>query len=679
MWGRIIINRFLGRTVSIITILFVCQLALFLPRCHAASGLVRVAVDPNCPPYQFIREGQSAGVHVDILDSIAADCDFPLVYIPMKNMTECMTALQSGAVDIVLGIIRHGDMAKYHAVSTEPIEQSSLCMVAKKDDAEYVLTSTSRVIITYQSGVVDTSFMRTMLNWQMIPTSSQVSCFENLMEGRAHVFVGIKESILYQLRQKGLESGYEIIGDFLLPVEFSFAVQEKNTELLKKLNTAIYRLRISGMYEKIHGKWIPSAEGKYRAVFRKIALLASIAAAAVLLVALFNFRINRLLKRQVEEKTRDLRSVNSQLHQQVIETRNSNEVRNCIVESSPTAILVFGTDMRISLFNSSASRMVDEPPIVLGQSILEIPWLADFFLDRMDSLFTPEGEFRNEEISRETERGGKIFYRIGMYLLFCQEPSGKVVRGAILAIENITNERRLKDQIFEREKNLVLNRMIASIAHEIRNPLMSIKTYVELMPSKLGNPEFQQQLVHYVPKEVDRMNALVSDLIDYAKSPTTVRQTIDISEAIESCVALVLPMLKKLDIAISLNLEEGVKVRSDRSRLKQVIMNLLINGIEALEEKRSGQSGNDRRGMSIASRSDGEYCYVEIVDEGIGMTPEEMRHAMEPFYTTKPAGTGLGLAISKQYMDESGGSLWIDSEKGVSTRVTMQFKRILAC
>jgi polar amino acid transport system substrate-binding protein len=266
-----------------------------------------------------------------------------------------------------------------------------------------------------------------------------------------------------------------------------------------------------------------------------------------------------------------------------------------------------------------------------------------------------------------------------MYLLFCQEPSGKVVRGAILAIENITNERRLKDQIFEREKNLVLNRMIASIAHEIRNPLMSIKTYVELMPSKLGNPEFQQQLVHYVPKEVDRMNALVSDLIDYAKSPTTVRQTIDISEAIESCVALVLPMLKKLDIAISLNLEEGVKVRSDRSRLKQVIMNLLINGIEALEEKRSGQSGNDRRGMSIASRSDGEYCYVEIVDEGIGMTPEEMRHAMEPFYTTKPAGTGLGLAISKQYMDESGGSLWIDSEKGVSTRVTMQFKRILAC
>lgn len=234
----------------------------------------------------------------------------------------------------------------------------------------------------------------------------------------------------------------------------------------------------------------------------------------------------------------------------------------------------------------------------------------------------------------------------------------------------------VREQLYEQEKSRALTQLVAGLAHEIRNPLTSIKTFVQLIPHKWRNERFQQELVTHVPKEIERLNQLIENLMDYTKPRQMKRSRVDVAHLIESTLVLFKNAVEQKGFRIELQLEPSLMIYADGGQVKQVLINLLLNALEALEAKQQEEeTAEGDLGVKIQTFEEKDAVVIQMIDEGIGMTEEEMQKAVEPFYTTKPKGTGLGLSLSKQYVQENNGSLTIHSFKRQGTTVTLRFRK----
>ncbi|HWP50508.1 MAG TPA: ATP-binding protein, partial [Clostridia bacterium] len=253
----------------------------------------------------------------------------------------------------------------------------------------------------------------------------------------------------------------------------------------------------------------------------------------------------------------------------------------------------------------------------------------------------------------------------------------KEVAGALFSLEDITFELEAAKKSFEREKNHILNRMIAGIAHEIKNPLMSIRTYACLLPSKIDDPGFRASFAEFVPRESDRINHLVESLVNYAKPVQGEPAYIDLFGLVRDCAYLSEVAKRNTAIQFNLNAQGSCYIFSNVNQVKQVLINIIINGIESVERKLADTpQPNAARTVSVATFKDGEYGCVQVRDEGVGMNEYVKKHCVDPFYTTKDRGSGLGLALSSQYIRENGGSLDIESEEGQYTCITLRFRSV---
>lgn len=655
--------------ITLLTLLF---MLFFQPHGYSVETILKVAVEPNLPPYQFTENGEYIGVHIDLLNSIAKKYNFIIEYIPVKNSIEAAESLTNGEVDIVLGVINNSSL-KFKEEATDSISQSSIFMITfdeKVDDLRNNM-NTGKLTAVLQNDTIGYSYISEMNYLRYTVVSNQVRAFNLLKEKKADVLVGVKNSILYQLEKSNLEEDYTIVSNYMVPIEYTMITKPGDKELLNKLNNGLKELRISGEYEKIHDKWIN--EGKYiiKETIKRISFLAFIIFVTVAVIIMINIRINKLLRKQVDEKTRELQETNKNLENQIIETRNNSELKNRIVESSPNGIIVFDRDFNITLYNQSACNITSLKE--LPQSIFEIELLNNLLKDKIDKLFLENTEFINEEITLKNENNDNISYRYNIYHLYDFDGS---IRGAILSVDDITKELKIKEQVYEREKNKALNQIIAGIAHEIRNPLTSIKTFVELIPIKRDNRQFQSQMAEFVPKEVDRVNNLIKNLIDYAKPEKNNKEKVSISEIVKSCTVLVNPVLENKKIELNVDEEDGLTLLADKNQLKQVLINVLLNGFDSMIEKiKLNENKNEKLNMKIKTWKSEENIYIQITDEGMGMTDEQIKKSTEPFYTTKSGGTGLGLALSKQFVEENNGEMIIESEPQTYTKITLRFRR----
>lgn len=654
-----------------IAVILIAVLTMFLPNSkgYAVDTILKVAFNPNLPPYQFIENDEYVGMHIDIMNKLAERYNFIIEYVPIESTSKCLEALSDGKVDVVLGVIIK-DYPKYKIEFTDSITQSSVCMIAHNSIVEDIQNKTRSFLTTFEDDTVSYSFTYNIDNLHALVVSNQVRAFNLLTSKKVDILLGVKSSILYQLEKANLENQYTIVNNFLVPIQYGMAVRLGDEELREKINNGLYQLRISGSYQNIYDKWINEDEYLIREKIKNVVYSAMIGLSTLGGIFVFNLRLNFLLKKQVNEKTKELRKINDYLEKQIVETRNNNELRNCIVENSPSGIIVFDRECKITLFNNSASKLLGIPEAPIGQSIFQIELLKKIFEDKMHTLFLKDSKFLNKEIIFKDSDGQKKTYRYNIYQLFDLNNN---VRGAILAFEDITREIQIKERIYEREKNKALNQIVAGIAHEIRNPLATVKTFIELIPVKLNNIEFQNNLLKLVPKEIDRVNNLIKNLIDYAKPASNNIEVIFVKDVIESCTGLLSYLLENEKISLKIELEDGLMIKGDRSQIQQILINIILNGIEAMKEKIKNNDIAHKLKMHIKAWKNEKYVFIQIIDEGMGMTEDEVRKSTEPFFTTKANGSGLGLYIAKQYIEKNGGSILIESEKNQYTRILLTF------
>ena len=237
---------------------------------------------------------------------------------------------------------------------------------------------------------------------------------------------------------------------------------------------------------------------------------------------------------------------------------------------------------------------------------------------------------------------------------------------ASVALENarLYEELGKSEEIIRRADRLsALGTLAAGIAHEVRNPLVSIQTFFQLAPDRLQDEEFMTTFLGMAASEVKRIATLINELLSFARSPTRSLQLVDLNDSLTRVVALLDAEARKHQLTLSCALStDGVHASADADQLKQVLINLVLNAIQA-----TPPGGAVRVTTRLIQHRQQPFAQIEIHDTGVGIPPERIEHLFDPFFTTKDKGTGLGLAIVHQIIAEHGGSINVESKEGQGT------------
>jgi signal transduction histidine kinase len=238
---------------------------------------------------------------------------------------------------------------------------------------------------------------------------------------------------------------------------------------------------------------------------------------------------------------------------------------------------------------------------------------------------------------------------------------------AAVAIENATlyeDLSKTKVQMQRADRLASLGTLTAGLAHEIRNPLVAIKTFTQLLPTRFDDEEFRSHFLEVTAGEVDRISSLVSELLDFSRPSQPKLNKENLNQVLEKMLLLVDTESHKKSLQIIRNFNEFLPpVVLDKEQIKQVFLNILLNAVYATPE-----SGTITVETRLIKR-DGYQNFVQVIikDTGKGISEENMDKIFTPFYTTKHEGSGLGLAISNQIIQEHRGSIEVESNENQGT------------
>lgn len=247
-----------------------------------------------------------------------------------------------------------------------------------------------------------------------------------------------------------------------------------------------------------------------------------------------------------------------------------------------------------------------------------------------------------------------------------------LAQNAAVAVDNAILYTDLKrSQILMRRTDRLrsLETIAGGFAHEIRNPLTSIKTFVQLAPGRRGDAEFIDRFSEVVIEDVYRIERLIHEILDYARyrEPKFVQE--DLNDVVASCLYFIEVKANSKVITIEKHLAPDLpSAMLDRQQIKQVLLNLFLNSMDAMDDRGGRLSVTTQR----LNKADGTWIQIEIADTGVGISADNLEHIFDPFYTTKHEsiereGTGLGLTIVHQIIQEHHGYIEVNSTVGAGT------------
>lgn len=237
----------------------------------------------------------------------------------------------------------------------------------------------------------------------------------------------------------------------------------------------------------------------------------------------------------------------------------------------------------------------------------------------------------------------------------------------LMMLKDVTEVKHLQDQMRQREKLAAIGQLAAGIAHEIRNPLAGISGSIQLLSNDAQNPD-DQKLMKIILKEIDRLNNLITEFLDYSKPEQRPDQKIDLALVMNDVIQNI-----KASPQTPKNLELVLQVNSGSilgyaDKLKQAFLNISMNAVQAM-------LNNEEPKLTIKLDTFGDEVVLSIKDNGSGMPEEVKKRIFEPFFTTKPKGTGLGLAITHKVLESHQAQMQIHSEMGLGTEFILKFNK----
>jgi signal transduction histidine kinase len=356
----------------------------------------------------------------------------------------------------------------------------------------------------------------------------------------------------------------------------------------------------------------------------------------------------------------EIRRILSRLGKSYRESSESRDYLQSLFDSLVSGVVVIGQEGSVeSISNSFRLVMSLSPDEALDASYADV-------LGDKHALIEAVGEYLESKPSGSRYFGrhemveSRLFDVYGSPLMIAEEQ-----RGLILVFVEMTEVERAQSELRRNRALSAVGQMTAQIAHEIKNPLGSIRFATEVLKRKGDQSQESKDTLEVIDRSVNHLAAIVSELSEFARPKELNRTETDLNKLLDDLMPMVADRLSDKEMRIKREYANDLPSASfDPTELRKLFLNLIINAIDASEP-----GSEIEVKTSVAARG---LVTVAVTDHGAGMDPETRRRVFEPFYTTKQAGTGLGMAIAKKIAELHRGDLGVASRLGEGTTITVR-------
>jgi len=333
-----------------------------------------------------------------------------------------------------------------------------------------------------------------------------------------------------------------------------------------------------------------------------------------------------------------------------------------VVENVPIGLLALDHEGKIAAFNRGAETILQLSALqAIGQPADRI--IPAELLDEINHS-KKQANVIEKEIECKMAGGNIIPLEIGASSL---KDENDVFLGNVLLFKDLTEVRTLRRVVARSQRLASVGRLAAGVAHEIRNPLSSIKGFATYFKERYPDRPADQQTADIMIQEVDRLNRVVGQLLEFARPISVKPKPVSLQALLDDSIKLITDRAAEKGISIKTqNNAQADEVRIDPDRINQVLLNLYLNAIDAME------SGGELK-VEISFDGQRRDVAIQVSDTGRGIRRQDLSKIFEPYFTTKSTGTGLGLAIAHNIVETMGGKITVESEKEIGTTFTVTF------
>ncbi|MDF2681196.1 MAG: histidine kinase [Brevibacillus sp.] len=625
--------------------------------------VIRIAGDNNFPPFEyFAQSGVFSGFNVDIMNAISIETGMRIEFIPLP-WNEALEALRNGQVDAVQGMKYSPARDKLYDFSAPYFLSSQGIFVRTENVHIFEIGDLNGRKVSIQKADIAGDLFRELQKTNFIETDSQEEAVQLLLDGKVDAFVGNRITGQYFLQKNNQQSQIKIVGDPIDPTDYGVAVLPKNAQLLTEINKAISKIKQNGTYDKIERKWFGEYIMPSTLNLDRLRLYLEWGSGIGLLIVLGILWWNRMLKKEVQRRTFQIHTINRELEEKMALLEENLQFQQQLLNSTYSFYVTLTQHGRIFLMNRKAVDFLDAEHPLVGLP-MSGTILAEFIpSDQVEDVLQKGSTYLEQEIVWERERNEHTQQLVIRYNIFPITSNAKEITGAIINFHDVTKQKGMEKKLESENRLRSLGQLILGIAHEIRNPLTSILTYTQLLPTKFDNPKFRNFFAQQVPSEILRLNDLVNDLLEYARPKPPHPSRFRAAELMEAVLQLCSQKAKEKKIHVSLSLPPDLYIQADVNQTKQMWINVVLNAIESMDEQGK---------LSICGYSERQMAVIEVEDNGHGMTPEDKYRIFEPFFSTKATGVGLGLSITYQLIKENGGAIDLHSQPGNGTTMIIR-------
>jgi len=325
-----------------------------------------------------------------------------------------------------------------------------------------------------------------------------------------------------------------------------------------------------------------------------------------------------------------------------------------IVRSLSSGLITIAPDGIILTANVAAADILGQPPVVAGQPI-------DKLMPGLSALVaTGRGELRRADLQLADG------LTVGVTVSPLRDVKNQVI-GRVVNFQDLTELRRLEAQSRRSERLATVGQLAAGVAHEIRNPLASISGSIELLRQGPVASEDDRMLMAIVHREIQRLNVLIGDLLDYANPRPPQLVAFDLGVMVEETLQVARGEQAFADVVMAMEVDRPLPVHADPAKLRQVLWNLLRNAADA--------AATGGKHVHVDAHRGPYETLLIVSDDGPGIPADQLARIFDPFFTTKHKGTGLGLATCHAIIAEHHGHIDVTSEPGKGTQMVITIPR----
>lgn len=355
------------------------------------------------------------------------------------------------------------------------------------------------------------------------------------------------------------------------------------------------------------------------------------------------------------------------------EVQNSRIYNDILLDRLVSGVIAVNAGRQITVFNREAQRITG----LRQEEVLHagIDVLPELLREALQHSLAEGGDRDVEGVLRTGNR--EVPIRFGFTAF--RGHDGNIL-GALLAFTDQTELKKLEQQIRRTDRLASLGTLSAGMAHEIKNPLVAMKTFTQLLPERYDDPDFRQTFSTLVGDEVSRIDRIVNHLLRFARPAKPSLTPLHLHTNLDNSLNLLKQNLRQQNIALNVEyLAENDLIQGDADLLAQALLNFLLNAIDAMPEGgtlyiktaiiQQPTRQNDLSGKPVTV----PHLRLSIADTGEGIAKEDLGHVFDPFYTTKASGTGLGLSVAHGIIQEHHGVIDVESTPGKGTTFDLLF------